>query len=128
MHGARRAGCASASAKLNAPAASAASAAAQAHTAAHAALGRRAARRHGQRAAHGVGVLGGKVYAIGGRGGVNGTTLTSVEVFDPAVGSWATAPPLPPVQNSQSPGRYFVVVVMSQGQLWALGGSDGKSG
>lgn len=68
------------------------------------------------RAFFGVAVVKGKIYAIGGSGGVN-------EVYDPMSGVWTTQEPMP------TPRRSFAIAVF-QNKIYCIGGkaSDGLTG
>ncbi len=56
----------------------------------------------------------GKIYAIGG---VLGSSLNTVEVYDPSLGTWSTvAPMLTP--------RYGLAATDNQGLIYAVGGSS----
>ena len=63
---------------------------------------------------HGVGVLDGQVYAVGGIG-AGGEALDSVEVFDPARGKWKAGLPL------TTRASVFGVASLA-GRLYAVGG------
>ena len=69
------------------------------------------------RYAHGVAVLGGKIYAAGG---VSVTRLSSVEVFDPQTNSWAAVAPMGTARSDFS-------LTAARGKLYAVGGSDGQT-
>jgi N-acetylneuraminic acid mutarotase len=74
----------------------------------------------------GTAVLGGKLYVFGGRTRnadgvtVNGT-LASVEMFDPAVGSWASRAPMPT-------GRRTMAVGTLSGRAQVMGGERAADG
>ena len=55
------------------------------------------------RCAHGVAVVGGKLYAMGGEDGT-GTILSSMESFDPSTGQWSAV-------ADMSTARYGLAVV-----------------
>jgi N-acetylneuraminic acid mutarotase len=69
----------------------------------------------------GVGVLDGHVYAVGGRGGRNfsglGSTLSSVEIYDPVKDEWISGPCL------HTPRESLAVAVLRD-KVYAIGGLD----
>ena len=75
------------------------------------------------RAGHGVAVLNGKLYAVGGYDGgdlSSGTTLSSVERYDPAANAWEEIAPMPTAR--QNPG-----VGVLDGKLYVVGGVGDRS-
>ncbi len=68
------------------------------------------------RGGHGVGVLEGKLYAIGGSVDC-GVHISNVEAYDPATDTWSVKASLP------SP-RFGHVVTAVNGKLYAIGGSS----
>ena len=66
-----------------------------------------------------AGVMDGKLYAVGGyyTDDETDTNLSTVEVYDPAANTWATAAPMPTARASLAAG------VMG-GNLYAVGGED----
>jgi N-acetylneuraminic acid mutarotase len=85
----------------------------------------------GPRQEHGVAALNGEVYVVGGiRPDESGamTTVTDVEVYDPARDTWEHAAPLPVAMNHPNlavvGGRLYVLGGLSGGASWeALGDS-----
>ncbi|HEY6213628.1 MAG TPA: kelch repeat-containing protein, partial [Vicinamibacterales bacterium] len=73
---------------------------------------------HTPRMGHGVAVVGGKIYAIGGATTDN-VEIASVEIYDPATNTWddATADPLPSARS-----QFATVVVGSV--VYVLGGGN----
>ena len=65
----------------------------------------------------GMGVVGGKLYAVGGWDG--STTLSSVECFDPETQQWSAAP-------SMSTARTWAAAVVLDRKLYVMGGTDGN--
>ena len=65
---------------------------------------------------HGVAVVDGKLYAVGGRDGTN-TTLSSVERFDPSTGAWSAV-------ADMNTARYGHGVTVVDGKLYAGGGKN----
>ena len=63
---------------------------------------------------HGVAVLGGKLYAVGGHMDAGGD-LASVEVYFPATNTWSTVPPMGSVRKQHG-------VAAIGGKLYAVGG------
>lgn len=71
------------------------------------------------RGAHGVAVVDGVLYAIGGRDGPD--SLNTVEAYDIEQGAWSTRAPLP------GPGRDHLGVAALDGYVYAVGGRrDGE--
>jgi len=62
------------------------------------------------RAAVGVTVLAGKIHVIGGRG-LDGVTVATHEVYDPASGRWSEAAPLPKARD-------HMAVVAAEGKIY----------
>ena len=58
----------------------------------------------------------GKIYVLGGYGG--GTTLATVEAYDPTENSWSSLP-------SMSTVRWLMTAAASDGKVYAIGGSAG---
>jgi N-acetylneuraminic acid mutarotase len=65
-----------------------------------------------------VGVVGGKIYAIGGTSG--GSFLTTVEEYNPATNTWTTKTPM-------LTGRSGLAVGVVNNKIYAIGGSDGSN-
>jgi N-acetylneuraminic acid mutarotase len=65
---------------------------------------------------HGVGVVDGKLYIVGGRDGTN--SLSSVECFDSSTEEWSVVAPM-------STPRHMHGVAVVDGKLYAVGGRDG---
>ena len=65
------------------------------------------------RQGHGVGVLGGKLYAVGGQS--VGVSLSSVERYDPAVDVWEAVAPMASERDNCG-------VAVLDGSLYAVGG------
>jgi len=65
---------------------------------------------------HGVAVLGGKLYAVGGHTDAGGDT-NSVEAYYPATNTWSAAAPMSSLR------KQFGVAVVS-GKLYAVGGDS----
>jgi N-acetylneuraminic acid mutarotase len=63
-----------------------------------------------------AGVVGSKVYAIGGTPG----TLTTVEEYDPATNQWTT-------KASMTTARYGLAVSVVNNKIYAIGGSSGTT-
>ena len=75
------------------------------------------------RHSHAVTVLDGKLYAVGGYDGddlSSGTTLSSVERYDPAANAWEEIAPMPTAR--QNPG-----VGVLDGKLYVVGGVGDRS-
>jgi N-acetylneuraminic acid mutarotase len=71
---------------------------------------------HTPRSQLAVGVIDGKLFAVGGTDGhLNG--LRTVEVYDPAADEWRSLAPIP-----QPYGRYAHAVGVLNGRLYAVGG------
>jgi len=68
---------------------------------------------------HGVAVVGGKLYAVGGMDNTN-TTLSSVECFDPSMGQWSAV-------AAMSTARAGHDVAVVDNKLCAVGGVDGTN-
>ena len=71
------------------------------------------------RGCHGVGVLEGKLYAVGGVDSdeYGEGTLSSVERYDPALNVWEAVAPM-------AEKRYGHAVAVLEGRLYAAGGWD----
>ena len=69
------------------------------------------------RAYHGVAVLEGMLYAVGGHDGTH--PLTSVERYDPAINVWSVVAPMTTARDSHG-------VAVLGGLLYAVGGRDGR--
>lgn len=74
--------------------------------------------RNGPRAYHGLAVLNGLIYTIGGFDGIS--YFNTCRAFDPATRSWIE---ISPMQTR----RCYVSVTAAKGHLYALGGYDGES-
>ena len=61
-------------------------------------------------------MVNGKIYAIGGDGN-SGSSLSTVEVFDPAANSWSTGPSMPTA-------RAYLTSSVFNGKIYAIGGVD----
>ncbi|HVF48194.1 MAG TPA: kelch repeat-containing protein [Pyrinomonadaceae bacterium] len=73
------------------------------------------------RGGHGVGVLHGLLYAVGGTVDCGGVNTRSVEAYDPALNSWSPRTSLPTERTGH-------VVAVANGRLYAIGGqSDGAT-
>lgn len=68
-----------------------------------------------QRCSAGISVLGGKLYAVGGRDGAS--CLRTVECYDPHTNKWTMIAPL-------TRRRGGVGVAVASGYLYAMGGQD----
>ena len=66
---------------------------------------------------HGVAVVDGKMYAVGGLDSTN-TNLSSVESFDPSTGQWSA-------MAAMSTARCLHGVAVVNGKLYVVGGKDG---
>ena len=66
----------------------------------------------------GAATVSGKIYAIGGYNPTAGY-LEVNEVYDPATNSWSTQKKMP------VPRAYFAAAAASNGEIWAIGGTDG---
>jgi N-acetylneuraminic acid mutarotase len=64
----------------------------------------------------GAGVIGGKLYVVGGYAGSGATN--AVEAYDPRTNQWSTLP------TALTP-RYFTVADVINGKLYVAGGTDG---
>ena len=64
----------------------------------------------------GVGVVDGKMYALGGQDN-DGSTLSSVECFDVSTGVWSAVAPM-------STARCYHGVAVVNGKMYAVGGQD----
>jgi N-acetylneuraminic acid mutarotase len=81
------------------------------------------------RGALAVGVIDGKIYAVGGKrdsrrdreGKQEGKILNTLEVYDPATDTWQTLPPMP------TPRDHLAAAVLD-GRLYAIGGRYGSIG
>jgi N-acetylneuraminic acid mutarotase len=69
------------------------------------------------RSDHGVAVLDGKLYAVGGYSGGDGSYLSSVERYDPTTNAWEAVAPL-------AASRAAVSLAVLDGKLYAVGGYD----
>jgi N-acetylneuraminic acid mutarotase len=69
------------------------------------------------RSGHGLAVMGGKLYAVGGENLLNNTALSSVEEYDPATGAWRAVRALP----SPRTGHGTAAIGNS---IHGIGGSD----
>jgi len=67
----------------------------------------------------GVAALGGKIYAVGGRG-LDLMTVDTAEVYDPATNQWTELAPLPRARD-------HLAVVAAAGKIHAIGGRFGSS-
>ena len=67
------------------------------------------------RSSFGLAAVGGKIYAIGGRGN---SVLESVEAYDPQLGAWALV-------ASMSGKRHHHASVVLDGKIYAMGGHHG---
>jgi hypothetical protein len=67
------------------------------------------------RAGHGVAVVNGKIYVIGG---INGSYLNINEMYDPVTDTWTTKTPMP------TPRAYFAVATYLN-KIYAIAGSTG---
>lgn len=70
------------------------------------------------RSSVGVGVLGGRVYAVGGYDGQSRRCLASVEVYDPRENRWETV-------REMNQRRSGPAVAEMDGRLYVVGGHDG---
>jgi N-acetylneuraminic acid mutarotase len=66
-----------------------------------------------------VGVVGGKIYAIGGSGDVC-VHCATVEEYDPATNTWTTKTPMPT-------GRYGLAVGVVGSKIYVVGGTSSAS-
>ena len=64
---------------------------------------------------HGLGVVNGILYAVGGEGGASGLALASIEAYDPVANTWTTKAPMPTA-------RYGLAVGVVNNILYAAGG------
>ena len=64
---------------------------------------------------HAVAVLDGKLYAVGGYSGGDGSYLSSVERYDPTTNAWEAVAPL-------AASRAAVSLAVLDGKLYAVGG------
>lgn len=69
------------------------------------------------RNAHASAVVGGKIYAIGGHD-VSPTRLSSVEMYDPILGTWTYKAPMP------APRAYLAAAAVND-KIYVIGGYDG---
>ncbi|PWU21135.1 MAG: hypothetical protein C5B50_02410 [Verrucomicrobia bacterium] len=67
------------------------------------------------RASHGVGVVNGILYAVGGA--TPAGALSTVEAYDPVADAWTTKAPMPTA-------RYALSITVLNGLLYAVGGVD----
>ncbi|MYA54868.1 hypothetical protein F4X88_01105 [Candidatus Poribacteria bacterium] len=67
------------------------------------------------RTALAVGVVAGKIYAVGGTSNVQGPGLTTVEIYDPDKDTWTEAPEMPTA-------RVFLGVGTIANKIYAVGG------
>jgi N-acetylneuraminic acid mutarotase len=68
-----------------------------------------------------LGVMNGKLYAIGGRNSVFGSALNTVEVYDPTTNTWASKTPLPGA-------RTWHGIAVHNSRLYVIGGRTGSDG
>ena len=68
------------------------------------------------REGHGVAVLGGKLYAVGGLSD-DAAPMTSMEVYDPRTKSWIKGPDM-------NTGRFQFALAVHDEKLYAVGGAD----
>ena len=68
------------------------------------------------REGHGVAVLGGKLYAVGGLSD-DAAPMTSMEIYDPRTKSWSKGPDM-------NTGRFQFALAVHDEKLYAVGGAD----
>ena len=67
------------------------------------------------RTALAVGVVGAKIYAVGGTSVVQGPGLTTLEIYDPNSDTWTAGPEIPTA-------RVFLGVGIVENKIYAVGG------
>ena len=70
-------------------------------------------------------VLGGKLYAVGGRWG-DGGNLAAVEIYDPVAGTWTRGPDLPTPRSGLTAGVLDGQIHVTGGESLSLGRTFGE--